>query len=365
MTPLRWLLVVSLAVLLYPTTAWAASGDIDQDGKLTQDDVLLLEAYLKGTKILTDEQIFAADVNADKKINDRDIQVLRASLGGVKNKPGSQVRLDSAYSGQVIDQKTGEPIPNVEIEVPEDGIKVKTDDFGRFSLPKSVGSQRILTARAQNYAPFSVTVARQEQKFDVQLKQLSSQLVVLTDQVHHLGDDRFSKDYSANATQFRIPAQGSSFKKTFDIDRIPDQDPVLRIGSLIGVDTPESVRAGQSRLLLQATFQGSPEAAFRVYLNGNLAQRILLNGDGLEVPLPRWMLQQGANTIEIITAQAYGGGGQSILSVSGTSGIFTISQGGTGFVDYDDIEFANLVLELPIRQQADAFRANNRSGQPR
>jgi Dockerin type I domain/CarboxypepD_reg-like domain len=358
MTPLRWLLVVSLAVLFYPATARAASGDIDRDGKLTKEDVLLLEAYLKGTKILTDEQIFAADVNGDKKINDRDVQVLKASLGGVKKQPGSQVRLDSAYSGQVIDQKTGEPIPNVEIEVPEDGIKVKTDDFGRFSLPKSVGSQRILTARAQNYAPFSVTVAKQEQKFDVRLKQLSSQVVVLTDQVHHLGDDRFSKDYSANATQFRIPAQGSSFKKTFEIDRIPDRDPVLRIGSLIGVDTPESARAGQSRLPLQATFQGGPEAAFRVYLNGNLAQRILLNGDGLEVPLPRWMLQQGTNTIEVITAQAYGGGGQSVFSIGG---IFTISQGGTGSLDYDDIEFANLVLELPARQQADAFRANDRS----
>jgi hypothetical protein len=364
MTPLRWLLVAAslLAVLLYPATAQAASGDVDQDGKLTQEDVLLLEAYFKGTKILTDEQIYAADVNGDKKINDRDLQVLKASLGGVKNQPGRQVRLDSAYSGQVIDQKTGEPIPNVEIDVPEDGIKVKTDDFGRFSLPKSVGTQRILTARAQNYAPFSVTVGKQEQRFDVQLKQLSNQVVVLTDQVHHLGDDRFSKDYSANATQFRIPAQGSSFKKTFDLDQIPDKDPVLRIGSLIGVDTPESARAGQSRLPLQATFQGGPEAAFRVYLNGSLAQRILLNGDGVEVPLPRWMLRSGTNTIELITAQAYGGGGQAVFSFGG---IFTISQGGTGSLDYDDIEFANLVLELPSRQQADAFRTNDRSDKPR
>jgi Dockerin type I domain/CarboxypepD_reg-like domain len=362
MTPLRWLLVFSLAVLVYPTTAWAASGDVNQDGKLTQDDVLLLEAYFKGTKILTDEQIYAADVNGDKKINDRDLQVLRASLGGVKNQPGSQVLLDSAYAGQVLDQKTGEPIPNVEIEVPEDGIKVKTDDFGRFSLPKSVGSQRILTARAQNYAPFSVTVSKQEQKFDVRLNQLSDRLIVLTDQVHHLGDDRFSKDYSANATQFRIPAQGSSFKKTFDLQSIPDRDPILRIGSLIGVDTPESARAGQSRLPLQATFQGSPEAAFRVYLNGNLAQRVLLNGDGLEVPLPRWMLQPGTNTIELITAQAYGGGGQAVFNIGG---IFTISQGGTGSLDYDDIEFANLVLDLPGRQEANAFRSNNRSDKPK
>ncbi len=244
MTPARWLLVPLIAVLLYAAPAWAAPGDINQDGKLTQEDVLLLEAYLKGNKLLTDEQIHAADVNGDKKINNQDLQILKASLGGVKNQPGSQVRLDSAYSGQVVDQKSGEPIPNVEIEVPEAGIKVKTDDFGRFSLPKTVGSQRILTARAQNYAPFSVTVTEQEQKFDVRLKQLSNRLIVLTDQVHHLGDDRFSKEYSANATQFRIPAQGSSFKQTFDIDRIPDQDPILRIGSLIGVDTPESARAG-------------------------------------------------------------------------------------------------------------------------
>jgi hypothetical protein len=357
MTPSRWLLVPLIAFLLYPPPAWAAPGDINQDGKLTQDDVLLLEAYLKGTKLLTDEQIHAADVNGDKKIDDRDLQILRASLGGLRNQAGSQVHLDSAYSGQVIDEKTGEPIPNVEIEVPEDGIKVKTDDVGRFSLPKSVGSQRILTARAQNYAPFSVTVTKQEQKFDLRLNQLSNRLIVLTDQVHHLGDDRFSKEYSANATQFRIPAQGSSFKKTFDLDQIPDSDPILRIGSLIGVDTPESARAGQSHLPLQATFQGSPEAAFRVYLNGNLAQRILLNGDNLEVPLPRWMLQQGTNTIELATAQAYGGG-QSIFSIAG---IFTISQGGTGSLDYDDIEFANVVLELPGRHEADAFRGNSRT----
>ena len=359
MTPLRWLLVPLIAVLFYSTTAWAAPGDINQDGELTQDDVLLLEAYLKGTKLLTDEQIHAADVNGDKKINDRDLQILKASLGGVKKQPGSQVHLDSAYSGQVVDQTTGEPIPNVEIEVPEDGIKVKTDDFGRFSLPKSVGFQRILTARAQNYAPFSVTVAKQEQKFDVRLKQLSSRLVVLTDQVHHLGDDRFSKEYSANATQFRIPAQGSSFKQTFDLQSIPERDPILRIGSLIGVDTPESARAGQSHLPLQATFQGSPEAAFRVYINGTLAQRLLLNGDNLEISLPRWMLRPGTNIIELATAQAYGGAGQAIFSFGG---IFTIRQGGTGSLDDDDVEFANVVLELPGEEEPGDYQRHSQSG---
>ncbi len=86
-----------------------------------------------------------------------------------------------------------------------------------------------------------------------------------------------------------------------------------------------------------------------------------MNGDNLEVRLPRWMLQQGTNTIELITAQAYGGGGQSIFSIGG---LFTISQGGTGSVDYDDIEFANVVLELPGRQEPDALRSYGRSDRP-
>ncbi|HEY5141658.1 MAG TPA: hypothetical protein VIJ25_20420 [Methylococcales bacterium] len=110
---------------------------------------------------------------------------------------------------------------------------------------------------------------------------------------------------------------------------------------------------------LHSTFQGSPEAAFRVYINGTLAQRLLLNGDNLEISLPRWMLRQGTNIIELATAQAYGEAGQAIFSFGG---IFTIRQGGTGSLDDDDVEFANVVLELPGEEEPGDYQRHSQSG---
>ena len=49
------------------------NGDLSLDGKITQDDVSLLQRYIAGTVTLTETQKGQADVNKDGLINSNDL----------------------------------------------------------------------------------------------------------------------------------------------------------------------------------------------------------------------------------------------------------------------------------------------------
>ncbi|WP_218082735.1 dockerin type I domain-containing protein [Anthocerotibacter panamensis] len=349
---MQWRFLVGLMLFgwVLGNAAWAA--DLNRDGRMDQADLQLLEAYLKGEELFTEAQQQAADLNQDGAVTQADMKLLRQSLEGkvaapvaIRDQPGSA-------SGRVIDQKTGKPLGGADIEVPQEGIRVTADSEGRFTLPPNLPPNRILTVRAPNYTPFSLTTRKdQRTPFDLRLEQKNARSIVLDDQVHHLGDDQFGST-SANAGQLRRSSEGSQFKRTFELAQLPDQDPYLRIGSLVGIDTPDSVAAGQSQLPVENTFRIGPNAAFRVYLNGTLVQRITVNGDNIVIPLTRKLLKIGSNELVLVTASAAG----QTADASVIAALY--GEGRYNGTDYDDIEFAHLVLLLPDREEVGSFHSS-------
>ncbi|UFP92738.1 dockerin type I domain-containing protein [Gloeobacter morelensis] len=365
---IRVLCLVGLA-LLAAAPAWAEGGDVNGDGRVDAGDIRLIDAYLEGSLLLQDEQIKAADADGDGKITATDREMLDRRLSGLAVTPapagrtasaaqnqrtaapdttGASIDLKSADSGVVVDKTTGRPLAGVEVSLPDEGVTVRTDSQGRFQLPKS-SAGKILTAKASNYAPTAMA-SRGGGGFQLKLERLSPRLQVVDDGLVHLGDNSFGPG-SANYAEFRQPAQGRSYTKTFALDRLPQRDMILRIGSLIGLDTPESVAAGQSQLPLY----GTSSDGLRVYLNGSLIKQIFINGDNIPVTIPRWLLVRGNNELRLETHPVGGNRGGAVMSSRGfggmLGGLFGFG-GGMRFPidstpDYDDIEFAHLVLEDP------------------
>ncbi len=386
-----WVLLAGISLLLATAApVLAASGDVNNDGRVDSQDVQMIDDYLNGDATLQDDQIRAADADGDGRITARDKDLLQRRLGNVavksaprSNASNSQIDLNSANSGVVVDKATGKPLAGVEVSIPDEGITVRTDSQGRFQLPRSTAG-KILTAKASQYAPAAVA-NQQGKNFELQLDRLSSRLQVIDDELHHLGDGNYGVG-SANASDFRLRNQGYRYERGFTLAKLPQGDMILRIGSLIGLDTPQSVQAGQSNL---QQFLGTQQEGLKIFLNGQLINQIYLNGDNIPVPLPRWLLRVGNNQLAIETHyfKGIGGGGFSIsggrsgFSIGGRNG-FSMGgglndilrmfgdQGSFGMnsnpntVDYDDIEFAHLVLENPNGQTQGSFNSRGRVYQP-
>ncbi|ABD00351.1 dockerin [Synechococcus sp. 65AY6Li] len=334
------------------------AGDLDGDGRLTVQDLNLLGAYLRGERELTDDQIRAANVDQDGRITEADWQVLQQRIQAATDAPTGQVQLDSAYSGQVVDRLTGQPLAGVEVAIPGAGISVRTDAQGRFRLPGPLPAEEILVARLENYLPYSQSTGNGQtggdRPWQLQLERWDpNATLVLEANVIRLGDNQYSPK-SAAAGQFLAPAQGVEMTRSFSLDRLPPRPPVLRLGSLIGLDTAAAYRAGQSRI------PGANMSPMRVLLNGVEVEQIHLGGDDLRIPLPLEHLRLGLNTVTLRTGKTViqpgriaGGSRISIPLLGGSLDIFvplgtdTIGQDGGAWVDYDDVQLANVTIEIP------------------
>jgi hypothetical protein len=392
-----WVLLTGISLLLVTAApVLAASGDVNNDGRVDNQDVQMIDDYLNGDATLQDDQIRAADADSDGRItaNDRELLQRRLRSVAVKTVPrkntrnsqdnagnrqgstgNSQVDFNSANSGVVTDKATGQPLAGVKVSLPDEGITVLTDAQGRFQLPRSA-TGKILTARASQYAPAAVA-NRQGNSFDLQLEKLTPRLQVIDDELHHLGDGNYGAG-SANATDFRLRNQGYRYMQNFALTKLPQGDMILRIGSLIGLDTSQSVQAGQSNL---QQYLGTQQDGLKIFLNGRLINQLYLNGDNIAIPLPRWMLRAGSNQLAIETHYFKGfstggfpisgnggisigdGGLLDILRIFGDQRVYGRNSGQTT-VDYDDIEFAHLVLEDPNSQAQGKFNSRDRVYQP-
>ncbi|MFS8925303.1 dockerin type I domain-containing protein [Synechococcus sp. B60.1] len=333
-------------------------GDLDGDSRLTVQDRNLLGAYLRGERGLTDDQIRAADVDQDGRITEADWQMLQQRIQAATDVPTGQVQLDSAYSGQVVDRLTGQPLADVEVAIPGAGIAVRTDAQGRFRLPGPLPAEEILVARLENYLPYSQSTGSGqtggERPWQLQLERWDpNSTLVLEANVIRLGDNRYSPE-SAAAGQFLAPAQGGEMTRSFSLERLPPRPPVLRIGSLIGLDTAAAYRAGQSQI------PNADMSPMRVLLNGVEVEQIQLGGDGLRIPLPLEHLRLGLNTVTLRTGKTVIQPGRiagdpriSIPLFGGSLDIFvplgsnTIGQYGGAWADYDDVQLANVTIEIP------------------
>jgi hypothetical protein len=75
-------LVSALILLAAPALAQSkGAGDLNDDGRVDQSDLTLLEQYLDGSGLLQEEQTQRADLNGDSQIDVRDVNVLRKRFG--------------------------------------------------------------------------------------------------------------------------------------------------------------------------------------------------------------------------------------------------------------------------------------------
>ena len=348
--PIGWLVALGVAAStsLTPLPLGAQGylqGDLDGDAQVTFADVGILESYLQGRQSLTDQQISAADVDRDGRITAQDLTALQQTQQAAAQAPNSQITLDSAYSGRVVDSQTGQPLSDVEVAIPGAGVSVRTDAQGRFQLPDNVPSDQILVAKLENYLPYSQATQSGSDSLELELDRWdrSTTLVLETDVVR-LGDNQYSAQ-SAAAGQFRLPPQGYQLVRTFELGRLPNTSPTLKIGTLIGLDTPQAVRAGQSRVPY------ADMSPFSVSLNGQPVTTIALGGNDISVPLPLPLLRPGINTLTLQTGQTvHAGRDRSSVSIpllGGIIGVRVPSSSGSGRLDYDDIQLTNIVVDLP------------------
>lgn len=227
--------------------------------------------------------------------------------------------LDDA--NKIIDSDTNSPVSRAKVSMPQRNYKTYTDDQGRFQLGTKVDGETVMSVEKEGYKPFSVTIDQKSASRAIVLgieKSTPKDITIDTD-MFHLGDNNFS-DNSANARQFQVKSIGPFYSKTFKVGNVPPSGSAnLIIGSIIGVDTKLAKSMGQNKIT--NAYASPPE----IYFNGSKIAEVQLNGDGQKIKIPRnLLLANQPNEVTIKTGR-------------------NLTQ--TAYVDYDDIEFMNLLIE--------------------
>lgn len=220
--------------------------------------------------------------------------------------------------GRVIDTETGQPLQNASVTLPDLGFSMRTNSSGEYRIPRYLGKNPIImSVEKPGYAPFSMSITEHAPPtFDIKLqKQL--QLLVLDNQLRHLGDGSFSPA-SSNAFNFRKPPDGPALRISFSVEGLPlSRSPSLQIGSIIGLDTRMVHFLTGNILEVAAT-------PLLVKLNGTIIAQVQVNGDNQRISIPDSLLQRsGMNILEIETGYHYPEPNR---------------------LDYDDMEFMHLVF---------------------
>jgi hypothetical protein len=228
--------------------------------------------------------------------------------------------LNKASSGTIVDLSTGRPVSGAKIEIPSKGVSSYSDSNGKFSINASTDNPAIMSVKANGYKPFSLTISQEQsgKSLILGITKSSDKDIVIDTSLHHLGDDNYSEE-SANSDNFKLKSDGPVFSKTFYVENIPGiKNYILKIGSIIGIDTNIAGRLGQSR----TTTYSSPT---KIYINSQQIGEFRINGDNQQIILsPEHITQNSQNRIVIET-------GRNLFA---------------RYIDYDDMEFINITLEL-------------------
>ena len=224
-------------------------------------------------------------------------------------------------SGRIIDKASGKGISGAKISVPKNKYYTKTDKNGYFELDTSINDTSIMSVKKDKYKPFSMSINSKNlsEPIVVGIEKSNSYDLSIDSEMHHLGDDNYSK-LSANADEFRIDAEGPFFSKKFMLKNLNYSTPVyLVIGSIVGIDTFMARSIGQNKT--PNSYASAPE----VYFNGNKISEIQINGDGQKIKIPPSLIRK--NKLNEVTIKT----GRNLMQ--------------TSYIDYDDIEFMNLSIE--------------------
>lgn len=224
-------------------------------------------------------------------------------------------------SSRIIDRHTGQGVGGADVILPKQNYSTKTDKEGFFELDTTINAPSIMSVQKEHYKPFTMTINEKtlSAPIVVGIEKSNASDLALDSNMYHLGDNSYS-DLSANAGEFRLLSIGPFYTKRFTLKNINLSKPVyLVIGSIIGIDTEMARSLGQNKI--PNAVASSPE----VYFNGNKISDIQLNGDGQKIKLPPSLIKR--NQVNEITIKT----GRNLMQ--------------TAYIDYDDIEFMNLIIE--------------------
>lgn len=222
---------------------------------------------------------------------------------------------------QVIDAENNVPIEGVIIKIPSKNYQTKTKKDGTFKLGTKFNSPTIMSLEKSGYKPYSMTINDGGVKpIQVAIEKTTPHDIVVDTQMIHIGDNSFSPR-SANAEDFSITSSGPFYSKDFKLKLMnASQELFLIIGSIIGIDTIQAQRLGQSKVL---TAHSSPP---EIFFNGNKIAEIKINGDNQKIKIPFGIIKQNEhNNLTIKT-------GRNLYK--------------TTDIDFDDIEFTNILFEI-------------------
>ncbi len=234
---------------------------------------------------------------------------------------GGVAEQGTANSSRIIDKQTGQGIGGANIHLPKQNYSTRTDQEGYFELDTQINGPSIMSVQKENYKPFTMTINDKtlNAPIVVGIEKSNASGQAIDTNMYHLGDNNYS-ELSANAGEFNMHSIGPFYTKSFTLRNINLAKPVyLVIGSIIGIDTAMARSMGQNRI--PNAFASPPE----VYFNGNKISEIQLNGDGQRIKLPPNLIRK--NQVNEITIKT----GRNLMQ--------------TAYIDYDDIEFMNLIIE--------------------
>ena len=231
---------------------------------------------------------------------------------------------DMNYQNKIIDTKSGVAIEGAKISIPDLNYSTYSNADGTFRLNADISDKTVMFVEKEGYKVFSLTVDNSvfNSPLKLGIEQASPFDFQITQGVVHLGDNMFSSN-SANSKDFELSARGNFLSVTFAKPKyMQNQDVVVKIGTIIGLDTKKAKERGQNKI--SKVYASATE----VYVNGHKIGTLELNGDNIEISIPKNILKI-TNELVIKT-------GRNLFQKD--------------YVDYDDIELANVRIEVKEKQ---------------
>lgn len=228
------------------------------------------------------------------------------------------------YQNKIIDSKTNSPLYGAKISIPEIHYTTYSDQNGAFQLNIDIQNKTVLFVEKEGYKTFSLTVDNNVIKSPLKLgiEQSSPFDLQITQGIIHLGDNMYSPN-SANSSDFRLDANGFYMSQQFNCPKYSqNQDVIVKIGTIIGIDTKKAKLEGQNKIAKVYS------SATEIFVNAHKIANIELNGDNLEFKIPKNILKD-KNELIIKT-------GRNLFQFD--------------YIDYDDIELANVRIEVKQKQ---------------
>ena len=250
------------------------------------------------------------------------ILILLTGLCGFSKTISGEIKKDERFNtNRIYDLNTNIPLEGVLIKIPSKNYYTHTEKDGTFKLNTQINAPTIMALEKNGYKPFSMTIdSLFKNPLSIGIEKTSPKDIIVETNMVHIGDDSFS-ERSANANDFSLNSTGAFYTKDFNIGRINrDENLYIVIGSIIGIDTLEAQRLGQSGVL--TAYSSPPE----LFFNGNKISDIKINGDNQKIKIPYELVHQ--NQMNNVTLKT----GHNMYKITA--------------VDYDDIEFTNLMFEI-------------------